>query len=119
MPKQTPVVDLYIEEKVQGGSDAIVQLPMEALSKTQRAPLSVSAGAPIRAERPLEAKARNSSLSTLLLKKNGRKEKADLGDSVTVNTRPLRESPTDNFTRVGSKLEAVLEKIEKRTAGVS
>ena len=118
-PKQTPVVDLYIEEKVQGGSDAIVQLPMEALSKTQRAPLSVSAGAPIRAERPLEAKARNSSLSTLLLKKNGRKEKADLGDSVTVNTRPLKKSPTDNFTRVGSKLEAVLEKIEKRNASVS
>ena len=92
---------------------------MEALSETQKAPLSVPAGASIRAERPLEGKARNSSLSTLLLKKNGRKEKADLGDSVTVNTRPFRESPTGNFTRVGSKLEAVLEKIEKRTASVS
>src|SRR2546421_7911791 len=60
-PKQTPVVDLYIEEKVQGGSDAIVQPQTEVLSKTQKASSS---------ECLLGAKARN---PTLLLKKNGQK----------------------------------------------
>src|SRR5688572_9392633 len=72
--KQTPIIDLYIEKKVLEGSDAIVQPQTEVLSKTQKASPS---------ELPLGTKARN---LTLLLKKNERKEGADLGDSVTVNT---------------------------------